>query len=219
MTTLDQQSAAGAAIYNQTVLSVYDLFVLGFSNQFAWRCSSNHILDFYNQHISNNHLDVGIGTGYFLDHCRFSSNTPRLAVMDLNPNSLKMAKERLRRYQPTTYQADILAPLSPAIKDFNSIGLNYVLHCLPGTMAGKGIVFEHLKACLSTDGVFFGSTILGQGVQHNALGQFLMKTYNKKGIFSNDQDNRADLEDHLKKYFRKYTLEITGCVACFVGWV
>lgn len=212
------QSAAGAAIYNKSVLSIYDFFVLGFSNQFAWRCSSARILDFYNQHISNNHLDVGIGTGYFLDHCRFPSSQPKLALMDLNPNSLNVAARRLQRYNPSTHETDILLPISPKITNFNSIGLNYVLHCLPGTMASKGIVFEHLMPCLAENGVIFGSTILGDETRHNALGKFLMKTYNKKGIFSNQQDTLAGLETHLKKYFRKHTLHVEGCVARFAGW-
>ena len=215
----ETQTAAGAAIYNKLVLSIYDLYVLGFSNQFAWRCPSKDILDVYNQHITNNHLDVGVGTGYFLDHCRFPSNSPKLALLDLNPNSLKVTATRLQRYKPITYQADVLSPLPPEIKDFDSIGLNYVLHCLPGTMTSKGIAFEHLKLCLSSNGVFFGHTILGKGVEHNGLGRRLMNTYNKQGIFGNTQDSLEDLETQLKKHFRKHTLQVKGCVASFVSWV
>jgi len=217
--TSETQTAAGAAIYNKLVLSIYDFYVLAFSNQFAWRCSSKDILDVYNQHITNNHLDVGVGTGYFLDHCRFPSDSPKLALLDLNPNSLKVTAACLQRYKPDVYQADVLSPLPPEIKNFGSIGLNYVLHCLPGTMASKGIAFEHLKPCLSSDGVLFGHTILGKGVEHNGLGRRLMNTYNKQGIFSNDQDSLEDLEDQLEKHFHKHTVQMKGCVASFVGWV
>lgn len=217
--TINQQGAAGAAVYSKLVLSIYDLFVLGFSNQFVWQCPSQRILDFYNQHISDNHLDVGVGTGYFLHHCHFPSNTPVLALVDLNPNSLQMAAHRLRRYQPTNYLADILTPLPLEIKGFTSIGLNYLLHCLPGTMASKGIIFEHLKPCLARGGVVFGSAILGEGVQHNVLGRLLMKIYNAKGIFNNRRDNVEDLVGCLTKYFRRHTLRIEGSVALFAGWV
>jgi hypothetical protein len=219
MTTTQPESAAGAAVYNKAVLGIYDFYVLQFSNLFAWRCSAKHILDFYNTYISDNHLDVGIGTGYFLDYCRFPSPAPKLTLLDLNPNSLKVAAERLKRYQPTTHLADILQPLPSTLTGFRSIGLNYVLHCLPGTMKSKEIVFEHLKPCLAADGVLFGSTILGQGVDHTPLGKFLMNTYNNKGIFGNRSDTLLDLENHLKKHFRKYMLDVEGCVACFVGWV
>lgn len=59
-------TAKGAAAYTRTSLAVYDLFVLGFSNSFAWKCPSRVILEFNNRHVSDRHLDVGIGTGYFL---------------------------------------------------------------------------------------------------------------------------------------------------------
>src|SRR5918996_6376268 len=84
---------AGAAIYSKPVLSVYDLYVLGFSNTFVWRCPSHLILDFYNEHISGNHLDVGVGTGYFLDKCKFPTHHPRIALADLNTNSLQATKK------------------------------------------------------------------------------------------------------------------------------
>lgn len=63
----DETIAAGAAVYSKPFLSVYDLYVLGFSNTFVWHCPARLILDFYNEHISRKHLDVGVGTGYFLD--------------------------------------------------------------------------------------------------------------------------------------------------------
>lgn len=216
--TINQPGARGAEVYSKLVLSIYDIFVLGFSNQFVWQCPSKRIMDHYNQHISDKHLDVGVGTGYFLDHCLFPSNTPALGLLDLNPNSLQIASHRLRRYQPISYLADIMAPLPPDIKDFTSIGLNYLLHCLPGIMASKGIIFEHLKPCLRLGGVVFGSTILGEGVKHNALGRCLMNIYNAKGIFSNRRDNVKDLAGCLTRYFHKHTIRIEGCVAIFVGW-
>ncbi len=39
-------------------------------------------LTLYDQYVSANHLDIGVGTGYFLDHCRFPAANPRLALMD-----------------------------------------------------------------------------------------------------------------------------------------
>src|SRR5262245_22523218 len=95
--TAKGSAEAGAAIYNKPLLAIYDLGVIGLSNTLAWRCPSHLILDFYNQHISANHLDVGVGTGYFLDKCRFPSSSPRIALLDLNPNSLEATAKRLRR--------------------------------------------------------------------------------------------------------------------------
>jgi hypothetical protein len=214
-----QAAKAGAAIYTKPLLSVYDLGVLKFSNQFVWRCPSPLILDFYNENISANHLDVGVGTGYFLDKCRFPSSTPRLALLDLNPNSLAVTGQRLRRYSPTQHLANILEPVQLEPPKFDSIALNYLLHCLPGTLQSKAVVFENLTAWLNPGGIIFGTTILGQGVHQNFLARKLMALYNAKGIFSNLSDNLQDLEMILAKHCPGYQTRVVGCVAFFSGRV
>jgi hypothetical protein len=98
---------------------------------------------------------------------------------------------------------------------FDSISLNYLLHCLPGNLASKSIVFEHVKPLLRDGGVIFGSTILGEGVRHNPLAKQLMKIYNAKGIFSNLSDRQSNLEAGLKAHFEEHTIQIVGCVALF----
>lgn len=207
--------AKGAAAYTRSALSIYDLFVLGFSNSFAWKCPSRFILDFYNQHVSERHLDVGVGTGYFLDKCRFPSQTPTIALLDLNSNSLHATAKRLSRYSPTCHLADVLQPIDKGIAGFSSIGLNYLLHCLPGNLASKSIVFGNLKPLLRDGGVIFGSTLLGQGVRRNYLAQKLTDLYNKKGIFSNATDNLRDLEAGLREHFVDTSIQVKGCVALF----
>lgn len=210
---------AGAAIYNKRVLALYDLGVIKLSNQFAWRCPSHLILDFYNQHVSANHLDVGVGTGYFLDKCHFPSNAPRIVLLDLNPNSLNVTAKRLHRYRPTTYLANVLQPLPSDMPKFDSIALNYLLHCLPGTMQSKQVVFDNLKPWLNPGGVVFGTTILGQGIRPNSLARRLMKLYNAKAIFSNSHDDLSNLEAILKQHLQEYETKVVGCVAFFKGQI
>lgn len=223
-TTLDQEKitseavAAGAAIYNKPVLSIYDLYVLGFSNTFVWQCPSRLTLDFYNENISGKHLDMGVGTGYFLDKCKFPTPNPTIALADLNANSLQTTAKRLQRYNPTTYIVNALEPFRIETAGFDSIAINYLLHCLPGNLLDKGAVFRNLKPLLNPNGgVIFGSTILGQGTRQNLLAKTLMRVYNSKGIFGNMDDNAADLENVLQDNFREYTIGFVGCVAFFVG--
>ena len=70
-----EQVAAGHAVYTKRMLSVYDFVVLVISNRLIWKCPSRRILELYNRHVTGNHLDVGVGTGYFLARCRFPSST------------------------------------------------------------------------------------------------------------------------------------------------
>lgn len=211
----DGDARKGAAAYTPFTLALYDLAVLRFSNSFVWQCPTRVLLDFYNDHISDRHLDIGVGTGYFLDQCRFPSTSPKIALFDLNPHSLAKAAKRLRRYDPSCYLGNVLQPIDIGMSDFDSISLNYLLHCLPGNLASKSIVFSHVKPLLRDGGVVFGSTILGEGVRRNPLARQLMKIYNAKGLFSNLSDRKADLEAGLKAHFEQIAIHIEGCVALF----
>ena len=211
----DRDTRKGAAVYTPLALALYDLAVLGLSNSFVWQCASHVLLDFYNEHISDKHLDIGVGTGYFLDRCRFPSTAPTIALFDLNPHSLAKSAKRLRRYSPSCYMGNALQRIDIGMSGFGSISLNYLLHCLPGNLASKSIVFEHVKPLLRDGGVIFGSTILGEGVWHNPLAKQLMKIYNAKGIFSNLSDRQSDLDAGLKAHFDQHTIHIVGCVALF----
>jgi 2-polyprenyl-3-methyl-5-hydroxy-6-metoxy-1,4-benzoquinol methylase len=206
---------AGQAVYTEKLLRHYDFIVLGFSNRFAWKCPSRRIVELYNKHVSANHLDVGVGTGYFLDRCKFPSNSPRLALLDLNPSCLAYASNRLARYHPVSYRGNILEPLPHDIGRFDSIGLNYVLHCLPGTMDSKAVAFRHLAALLNPRGVIFGSTILFGGVSRNGLARAMMEKHNANKIFCNKEDDLQGLRKSAEKYFSKVTIDVVGCVALF----
>jgi SAM-dependent methyltransferase len=208
---------AGQAIYTPAVLAIYDLFVLGISNHFIWRCPTHRLLAHYNQHISAAHLDVGVGTGYFLDRCRFPVDPPRLALFDLSPHSLARTARRVRRYKPAVYRGDVLKPPPIEPDSFASIGLNYLLHCLPGTIRTKGIVFDHLKPLLQPGGVIFGSTILNGGVQHSRVSNWLMEAYNRRGTFSNREDDLEGLRDVLAARWTHHEVETCGRVALFAA--
>ncbi len=211
---------ASTRIYTHTILSFYDVFVINFSSTFVWRSPRNTIINFYNRHVSNNHLDIGVGTGYFLDKCTFPSPHPTIALADISPETLEKTSKRIQRYKPSTYLVNALEPLQSTIPTtFDSIGMNYVLHCIPGLMAEKAVVFEHIKPLLNPGGVVFGTTILGQdsSVQHNLLARTFMAVYNAKHIFNNQQDTRSSLEHALSKHFTDYKIQVIGSTAFFTA--
>jgi hypothetical protein len=205
---------AGQAIYSKYTLKAYDAFVLGISNRYLWRCPTAHIEQLYGQYITSNHLDVGVGTGYFLDHAEFVS-PPRIALMDLNPQSLTFCSERIARYTPEIYKRNVLEPIQIDAQPFDSIAVNYLLHCLPGTMASKAIVFDYLKVLMTSNAVIFGSTILQGDLPRNWGARKLMAFYNKKGIFSNRNDQLDALTQALSERFSDVSIHVEGCVALF----
>src|SRR5690349_704103 len=108
MSTFAEQVVAGQAVYSKRLLSVYDLTVLGFSNRLIWNSSTQRVLELYDGYVTGNHLDVGVGTGYFLDHCRTVPQEARIALLDLNQNSLDFTARRISRYKPQTYRRNVL---------------------------------------------------------------------------------------------------------------
>jgi len=209
---------AGQAVYTLRTLRIYDWLVLGLSNRFIWNCPTPKLVHLYNDHVMGNHLDVGVGTGYFLDHCRFPVDRPRLALLDLNADCLQVSAKRVVRYEPQIYQANVLEPIEIGDDRFDSIGLNYVLHCLPGSMDKKSVALEHLAKLLNPGGVLFGATLLG-GMTWKWPARRLMGFYNRKGIFCNTGDDLDGLQSTMQRYFDHSSIKVVGCAALFVGRV
>lgn len=210
-----QQIEAGQAVYSRRVLSNYDWFVLGISNRFVWRCPSRRIAQLYARHVSSNHLDVGVGSGYFLDRCDFPAPAPRLALMDLNPNALAFCAHRLARYAPEVHRCNVLQPIAIDVEPFDSVALSYLLHCLPGALESKAVVFDHLQPLLRPGAVVFGATLLHDDASRGWLATRLMNLYNARGIFSNREDTLQRLELALTQRFSAVSVERVGCAALF----
>jgi hypothetical protein len=210
-----EQVKAGSAMYSRFLLSIYDLWFLWYNCRFLWECPSRFLLDLYNQFVSSNHLDIGVGSGYFLDKCRFPDTNIRLALMDLNANSLRVAGRRLRRYKPEVYQRSVTEPFNLNTPAFDSVSMMNLLHCIPGDIKTKTILFEHAKEVMNPKAVFFGATILYKGVKRNAWASFAIKHSNKKGYMFNLDDSLEDIEKGLQAVFSESSVKVIGCEALF----
>jgi len=219
MNTSSKQVVAEQIIYTRRALNFYDFVVFGIQGPFIWKCPTQRLVNLYNEHVTNNHLDVGVGSGYLLDHCRFPSQTPHIALMDLNPNPLAFVQKRIARYKPEIYLRNVLEPISVDGPKFDSIGINYLLHCVPGSIKSKAVAFDHLKALMNPGAILFGTTLLQEGVSRNRLAKRLMDFYNKKGFISNRQDSLEGLKRALNERFQDVLVEVNGCAAIFSGRV
>ena len=209
-----EQVKAGQAVYTRAFLAVYNP-VVQFNYRFLWGCHPHHVLDLYNEHVSANHLDVGVATGTILDHCTFPASNPRLALMDLNPNSLAAAAKHLARYHPETYIQNALDPIRIDVPHFDSVGVANLLHCLPGTMKTKKVVFENLKAVLKPGGRLFGCTLLYGGVKRSLPATLWMNYMNALRTLTNRHDDLEGLKRNLAECFSESSVKVVGCVALF----
>jgi len=210
----DVEVHRGAAVYSRPVLGIYDLLVVRLSNSFAWRCHRDRMAEQYRSYLGKRHLDVGPGTGWYLANMQLPAGAV-VTLMDLNANSLASASARLSGVTTSRLVANVLEPLPEAIGPWDSIGVNYLFHCVPGSWAAKGAALGYLAGRLTGEGVLFGSTILGRGVDHNVAGRGLMALYNRRGIFHNAGDDREGLEAALHQHFSDVTVEVVGTVALF----
>jgi SAM-dependent methyltransferase len=205
---------AGQAAYSKTTLAVYDFIVLRVFVPFVWRCPTTALLDLYQRNLSSNHMDCGVGTGFFLDRC-LTTGKARIVLVDLNPNSLSKAARRLRRYGPRAYARNVLAPLAIEEAKFDSIGMNLLLHCLPGAIHEKATAFDQVSAYLKPGGRVFGSTILRDALELGFAARTLMASFNRKRIFSNTNDTLEGLRQELGKRFEDVSIEVEGAMALF----
>lgn len=210
--------AAGHAVYTPATLAVYDVVVLQLSSTLVWRCPREETLALYDRHVGSRHLDVGVGTGFFLDRCRWPVANPEVTLLDANAHALDTAARRIGRMRPRTVQASALGPVDLGDARFDSIGMSFLLHCLPGPAEEKtSAVVRVLAPHVAAGGVVFGSTILGRGVRHTALGRGLMRIYNRRGIFSNRFDDADGLRRGLAAGFDDPQIRLVGTVALFTA--
>ncbi|EFC81144.1 class I SAM-dependent methyltransferase [Parafrankia sp. EUN1f] len=216
---LSDDVVAGQAAYNRWVLAAYDIGVLGISNSFVWRCPTKRLRRLYDDHVSARHLDIGVGTGYYLDKARWPTPNPAVTLVDLNQNSLRTASARISRLAPLTAVRNALEPVGTLPgAPFDSVGVNYLLHCMPGSLDVKAEkLLAAIRPTMGPRAVLFGSTILADAANLSAPARKLLGFYNQKGIFHNTADQVGALDRALEAVFATHRVEIIGGVATFVA--
>ncbi|WP_238847290.1 class I SAM-dependent methyltransferase [Nocardia arthritidis] len=212
---IEARIQAGIAPYHARMLAVYDWLVLGLISRWVWRCPRSKMLAHYNDQVGARHLDVGPGTGWFLGNCRFPTATPSITLVDLSAGALAVAAKRIRRYRPATVVGDVFKPLDLGAAQFDSIGMNFLLHCLPGAVHRKAAVFDNLAPLLDDGGRLFGSTVLGADPGHNAVSSALQRRLNRRNSFSNSADRIEDLATELAARFTEVRIARSGVVCLF----
>lgn len=211
----DDPAYRGQSDYNRLLLNVYDPLVLGPIARFVWRCPTSGLLARYRQRVRAPHLDVGPGTGYFLEESGLPAGSP-VTIVDPNATVLGHVARRLRHLDITTVEADVLKPL-PVEGPFQSAALHLVIHCLPGPLSRKAQAVTNLAAVLAPNGVLFGASVLGTSGNHTWLARRMLSAFNRRGTFDNLEDTEAGLREILGASFERVELETIGSIAVFAA--
>ncbi len=208
---------AGQRDYTRLLLNLYDPLVLGPIARYVWRCPTPVLVERYRKRIASPHLDVGPGTGYFLERSGLRAGA-RVTIVDPNTNVLRHVTRRLRNLEVTPVEADVLKPL-PVDGPFDSAALHLVIHCLPGPLARKSRAIANVAAVLAPDGVLFGASVLGDGAPHTWPARRMLGAFNRQGGFDNRADTEAGLREILEASFEDVDIEVVGSIAVFVATI
>lgn len=211
----DDPAYRGQSDYTRSLLRLYDPLVLGPVARFVWRCPTTRLLEGYRQHIRDLHLDVGPGTGYFIDRSGLP-DLSRVTILDPNPTVLDHAARRLRRLDVTAVEADVLQPL-PVDGPYDSAALHLVIHCLPGPLPRKAAAVANVAAVLAPTGVLFGASVLGTAGPQTWLSRRVLAAFNRRGAFDNLGDTEEGLREILATSFEHVQLETVGSIATFAA--
>jgi SAM-dependent methyltransferase len=211
----DDPAYGGQSEYTPFFLKIYDPVVLGFFTRVIWRCPTSRLVERYRRHVRPLHLDVGPGTGYFLERAGLPEGSP-VTILDPNTNVLDYASRRLQRLKVTAVEADVCKPL-PVDGPFDSAALNGVIHCLPGPLPRKAAAVANVAAVLAPTGVLFGASILGSSGRHTWLSRRVLYANNRRGVFDNLGDSQDGLGEILGASFERVELETIGSMAIFAA--
>jgi SAM-dependent methyltransferase len=211
----DDPAYKGQSDYTPLVLRLYDPLVLGPVARFVWRCPVPRLVERYREHIRDPHLDVGPGTGFFLDRSGLREGS-RVTILDPNPNVLRHASRRLPRFDVTAVEADVGKPL-PVDGPFSSAALHLVIHCLRGPRERKAQAVANVAAVLAPDGVLFGASVLGETGPHTWLARRVLYLFNRQGGFDNLEDSEEALREILGASFEHVEIETLGSAAVFTA--
>ena len=161
----------------------------------------------------SNHLEIGPGSGYFLypqNHCK---NIKNLKLMDINKPILNSSLQNLTKYynnieiyHHNIFEQEIKLP------NVESVGINYVLHCVPGKLEDK---FNNLLNNLPNSINIFGSTVINDNDKQTLISKTELLFLNQYQIFNNKLDYSNNLINFLKYNNLDHQTKIIGNVLLF----
>ncbi|WP_426165011.1 class I SAM-dependent methyltransferase [Pseudoduganella sp. R-34] len=206
----------GVKAYTPFFLHCYDLLVIGIFTRYFWKCEGQRYIDIYRRHAGRRHADIGVGTGYFLDHAGLDERRQQIALIDLNPNCLRHTVQRLQRYVPDCHVRNAFEPIAIG-GTVDSICIGGLIHCAPGTMRDKGRIFDAIAPLCAPGTTLFGYTLLGKDAPMSWYAKALMGFMNWLKVVDNREDSLDALHAELSQRFSQVEVWLVGCNAFFTA--
>lgn len=208
----------GTWIYATPVLGLYDRLVPGLLKPQVWQCPSSRLVEQYRRNCGPVHVDLGPGTGFYLERQMSEREFSRLVLVDARESCLRHAGRRLQAAKPERVRLDMTCqqpPLRIPVESADSVAASFLIHCLPRGLADAGALAGEAARLIGQRGVFFGSTLLPQPAASRLVSRSCTSLFNRIGIFGNRDDSRRGLVSLLESRFARVQIEMAGCVALF----
>ena len=180
---------------NNLIFNNYDYFVNNINCKYVWKCDQRYIKKLYANNITNKHLEIGPGTGYFIKKYQFNN----LHLVDINQDILNNSEKNLYNncQNIKIHNQNIFEYNNKINEDITSIGMSYVLHCVSNNL---DISLDNLVDNIKTNNqiTIFGSTVIPNKKDIVAMTEIY--TLNTFGIFNNINHNKEQLEYIIDKY-------------------
>ena len=196
---------------NKFLFNNYDYFVNKINCRYVWECHENIIKDLYKKNTTKNHLEIGPGTGYFLKDKYYDS----LHLVDINNDILNESYDNLKHKSNNIFKInknlflDNNYDKTNNFNDIKSIGLSYVLHCVPGSLDDS--LDNLVKNIKQKDVVIFGSTVVPE--KAGIIAKIELFFLNKFNVFNNLNHNLDQLQSFSGKY--EHEIKRVGNVLLF----
>lgn len=199
-------------------LDYYDFFVNKINCKYVWQCNEKNIYQLYTNNIQKHHIEIGPGTGYYLKP--FIQNLKTLQLIDINNNILRYANMRLShpnlKKKITNLNLFKKNNTLQVNNKITSIGVNCVLHCVPGPIETNidNLINNIQKQSKNSKIIIFGSSVINDS-EKNILQDFELGLLNYFRIFDNKQDNKERLITYFEKKQLKYKINKIGSIILF----
>lgn len=193
--------------FNRIIFKNYDLLVNNLNCKYVWKCDQKYIQNIYDKNITRNHIEIGPGTGYFLKKYKFDN----LTLIDVNQDILEESSRNLENNckNINIINHNIFEKNNKLeIKNYNSIGINYVLHCVPNDLSYS--ISNMINNIPNNNLTLFGSTVIPSEKDKFSLAQLEIYFLNKFGIFNNKSHSVNDISLYIKNNFQNYNMNKIG---------
>ena len=109
----------GQSGYNPVMLAIYDPWVLGFMTRAVWHVPVPPVVEHYRANFGRRHLDVGPGTGYFIE--KSAPQGTEITLLDPNRHVLRRAGKRLAARRPAVVEADVMNRYNAGVAQFRRV--------------------------------------------------------------------------------------------------